>query len=243
MKQLRRFREVIALKLEATDGELGAVEDVYVDGRSWAVRYLIVKTGGWLLGRQVLITPAAVRDIDDKAQALRINLTRAQIEHAPPVDPATPVSREYEESYYRYFRLAPYWDTVPGPWQPVVLDPAGPPAMAEPAADPHLESAAAMTGYAIRAKDGEIGHVEDLVVDDQDWLVRYVEVDTKNWLPGKKVLVQTSRIHHINRPDRSLALSLTREAIQSAPAYDPSQLITPDYEVKLFKYYGKILAA
>lgn len=41
---------------------------------------------------------------------------------------------------------------------------------------------------------------------------------------------------------RSVAMALTRHAIRSAPAYDPSMLITPDYEVRLFKPYGMDVA-
>jgi hypothetical protein len=106
----------------------------------------------------------------------------------------------------------------------------------------HLRSSAEVTGYRIHAQDGEIGHIEDLVIDDEDWIVRYVEVDTRNWLPGKKVLVQTGRIKQIDWQSQSVTMSLTRHAIQSAPAYDPSMLITPDYEIELFTHYGKTSA-
>jgi hypothetical protein len=194
---------------------------MYFDDRSWAVRYLIVKTG-WLLGRLVLLAPMAVSEIDEANRTMRINLTKEQIEHSPPIDTAKPISREYEVAYYRHFRWAPYWG---------------------PGTTPHLRSSQEVTGHTIEATDGAIGHVEDLVVDDEDWVVRYVEVDTRNWLPGKKVLVHTSHIDHISFPDQSVAITLPRDVIASAPAYDPSQLITPDYEVQLFKYYGEAKAA
>ena len=249
MKQLRRFREVADLTLQATDGELGAVEDLYLDDRSWVVRYLVVKTGGWLLGRHVLIAPVSVREIDDAGRALRINLTREQIEGSPPIDRAKPVSRAYEENYYRHFRLAPYWNTLPGPWPTTTpypgtvsptIEKTRPPEQPEA---PHLRSAKELTGYHIRARDGEIGHVEDVVVDDEEWIVRYVEVDTRKWLPGKKVLVQTGRIERISWTERTVTVTLTRRVIESAPAYDPSELITPDYEVQLFKHYSQAAAA
>lgn len=102
----------------------------------------------------------------------------------------------------------------------------------------HLRSSTAVTGCGIRARDGEIGHMKDLVIDDEDWIIRYVEIDTRNWLPGKKVLVQTGRIGPFDRYSRSVTMALTRHAIRSAPPYDPSMPITPDYEVRLFKPYG-----
>jgi sporulation protein YlmC with PRC-barrel domain len=249
MKQMRRFRDVAALTLEALDGELGAVEDLYMDDRNWAVRYLVVKTGGWLFGRQVLIAPASVRDIDDQARRLRINLTKEQIEHSPPIDTAQTVSRAYEEAYYRHFRLAPYWDTVPGPSVSAVPYPGTvPPSIertpsTEPPETPHLRSGRELTGDNIQTPDGPIGHVEDVVIDDEEWVVRYLEVDTSTWLPGKKVLVRMSHIDRIEWAEQAVVLTLARQAIEGAPPYDPSELITPDYEVRLFTYYSQTRAA
>lgn len=248
MKQLRRIRELTDLTLHATDAEMGTVQELYIDDRSWAVRYLVVKTGGWFLGRSVLVAPVAVGEIEYANRTMRINLTKDQIEHSPPVDAVKPISREYEEDYYRHFGWAPYWEPVTTAWGSPVPFPQTLPVnietalLAEPK-HPHLRSSLELTGYAIHARDGAIGHVEDLVVDDGDWIVRYVEVDTNNWLPGKKVLMQTARIDRINWAEQSVAVMLTRQAIESAPAYDPSQLITPDYEVALFKHYGEAKAA
>jgi uncharacterized protein YrrD len=247
MKQLRRFRDMARLTLEALDGELGAVEDLYVDERGWAVRYLVVKTGGWLLGRHVLITPASVSGIDDRDGKFRVRLTRAEVEQSPPMESVTIVSRAYEQVYHQHFGLTPYWDPVPDPTAlphpglaPAALE--TPPPVQEPDGS-HLRSVREMTGYDIEAQDGPIGHVEDVVVDDEDWVLLYLEVDTGTWLPGKKVLVQTNRIRQIDWAGELVVLALRRHTIESAPAYDPAELITPAYEVHLFKHYSQDRAA
>ena len=248
MKQFRRVRDIAALTLSAIDGQMGSISELYFDDQNWKVRYLIINTGGWLTGRNVLIAPIAVEDIDDAAGSIRINLRKEQIEQAPPIEKAKPISRQYEEAYYEHFRWAPYWQSgttalgtpIPYPEPPPMN--VDEPAFSESPEKSHLRSSAEVTGYRINAQDGEIGHIEDLVVDDEDWIVRYVEVDTRNWLPGKKVLVQTGRIKQIDWQSQSVTMSLTRHAIQSAPAYDPSMLITPDYEIRLFTHYGKTSA-
>jgi sporulation protein YlmC with PRC-barrel domain len=244
VKQLRRVRELTELSILANDGEIGGVQEVYFDDRNWAVRYLVVKAGGWLMSREVLLAPAAVSEIDDANRTLKVSLSKDQIKRAPPIEAAKPLSREYEEAYFRHFQWAPYWQ--PGPTgagsalpypetPPVPIDTTLP---ADAPKNPHLRSSSEITGYDIGATDGAVGHVEDLVVDDEAWTVRYLEVDTRNWLPGKKVLLQTMRIDHISWAERSVAVMLRREAIESAPAYDPAKLITPSYEVQLFKHYG-----
>jgi len=245
MKQFRRVREIIKLTVYGRDGQVGTVQELYFDDQNWAVRYLVVRTGGWLLGRDVLIAPIAIERIDDTDVSMRINLTKEQIEQAPSIESTKAISRQFEEAYYKHFRWAPYWqpDTTlwgsPAPY----LDPSAmnldDPLLSESPEQSHLRSSTDVTGYRIHAEDGEIGHLEDLVVDDEDWIVRYVEVDTRNWLPGKKVLVQSGRIQQIDWENQSVTMSLTRHAIESAPPYDPSMLITPDYEVQLFKHYGK----
>jgi uncharacterized protein YrrD len=244
MKQLRRSGDLTDLTIHATDGEIGRVQELYFDDRNWSVRYLVIKTGGWLLGREVLLAPAAVGQIDDTGGTMTVALTKEQIEGSPPIEVAKPLSREYEIAYFRHFQWAPYWEPGPTTWGGSVPYPGTPPVNFDTALpadaphNPHLRSTKEVIGYDIWASDGAIGHVEDLIVDDQDWIVRYVQVDTKNWLPGKRILLQTMRIDHINWADRVVACMLRRHAIESAPAYDPSKLITPAYEIQLFKHYG-----
>ena len=244
MKQLRRVRELTELMILGTDGEIGSVQEVYFDDRNWAIRYLVVKAGGWLLSREVLLAPAAVAEINDAHRTMKVALTKDQIRRAPPIEAAKPLSRDYEEAYFRHFQWAPYWEPGPTEWASSVPYPEMPPLPidttlpADAPKNPHLRSSREITGYDIHAMNGAIGHVEDLVVDDETWTVRYIEVDTRNWLPGKNVLLQMMRIDHISWVDRSVAVMLSRQAIESAPAYDPSKLITPSYEVQLFKHYG-----
>jgi uncharacterized protein YrrD len=244
MKQLRRLHDLADLTILATDGEIGRLQELYFDDRNWSVRYLVVKTGGWLLGREVLLAPAAVDEIHDPDGTMNLALTKGQIERAPPIDMAKPLSREHEIAYFRHFQWAPYWEPGPTTWGGSVPYPGTPPVNfdtvlpGDAPKDPHLRSSREVTGYDIHANDGAIGHLEDLIVDDQEWIVRYLQVDTKNWLPGKRILLQTMRIDHISWSERSVTVLLPRHAMESAPAYEPSQLITPAYEVQLFKHYG-----
>ena len=245
MKQFRRVQDITQLTLHGIDGQVGTVQELYFDDQNWSVRYLVVKTGGWFSGRQVLIAPMMIGAIDDADASMQINLQKEQIEHAPSIENAKSISRRYEQTYYERFQWAPYWqpDTTmwgsPIPFPDISTMSLDEPLFSELPDRSHLRSSAAVIGYGIHAKDGEIGHMEDLVIDDEDWIIRYVEIDTCNWLPGKKVLVQTGRLGPFDRHSRSVTMALTRHAVQSAPAYDPSMLITPDYEVRLFTHYGK----
>jgi sporulation protein YlmC with PRC-barrel domain len=100
-----------------------------------------------------------------------------------------------------------------------------------------LRSTKDVTGRTIQARDGEIGHVSDFVVDDEDWAIRYLIVDTRNWWPGKKVLISTQWIERISWEESKVFINLTREAVKGSPEYTEEALITRDYEEELHRHY------
>ena len=186
------------LVIQATDGELGTVDQLYFDDETWAIRYLTVETGGWLGGRQVLISPFSILHTDWPAKRLDVALTKKQVENSPDIDTHQPVSRQHEAEYNGYYGYPYYWGG-PYMWGPVVL-PVGlglsncfhrsdGGQIPSESTDSHLRSTEGISGYHVEATDGEIGHVDGFVLDDEAWAIRYIEVATRNWLPGKKVLV------------------------------------------------------
>lgn len=245
---MRQLRPISALKsgsVRARDGDIGKVEQMYFDDESWHVRYFVVRTGSWLAGREVLIAPRSVTGVAEDGK-LTTDLTREQIENSPPVESERPVSRHYEAEFHRHYGWHPYWPLgapFGGP-----LTPAAPPPVQDPfegtltAPDnPHLRASDEVRGYVVHARDGEFGEIDDFIVDDQDWKVRYVVLDTRRWLPGKKVLLAPAWIDAIDWGARHVVVDLQSETIRSAPSYDPAQLITREYEVRLYGHYGRQL--
>jgi hypothetical protein len=231
MRQLRKVGDLKGYRLHARDGEIGKLREVYFDDHRWMVRYFVVDTGSWLLERQVLIAAGAVTGVAETEKTIAVSLSREEVKHSPPPDVAKPVSRLFEEEN------EPYYDPLRRPAPP----PSQAEAVVEIPPDPHLRSSDEISGYRIHADDGEFGHVLDLVVDDQNWTVRYLEADTHHWWPGKKVLLAPAWVRSVNWAETAVRVGLTREAIKSAPAYDPSKAIAREYEIRLFKHYGKTL--
>ena len=97
--------------------------------------------------------------------------------------------------------------------------------------DPHLRSTREVIGYHIQARDGETGHLEDLIVDDESWFIRYLVIDTRNWLPGRKVLVAPAWAEQVDWVARKIHLDLSRETIRNSPKYDPSMPVNREYEI------------
>jgi len=109
----------------------------------------------------------------------------------------------------------------------------------ETRADPHLRSCNEVVGYDIEAADGEIGHVQGLLVDEESWAVRYLVVNTSNWWLGHDVLVAPQWIKRVSWSGRSVAVELTREALKQAPWYDAALPFTREMEIAVYKHYGR----
>jgi uncharacterized protein YrrD len=223
--------------LNAMDGEIGKVEDFYFDDETWTIRYVVVKTGNWLSGRKVLISPDALLQFSWESGIFPIALTMEQIRNSPDIDTEKPISRQEEEKLTNYYPWQPYWRTgfYPGGlWGIIQSTPILVPAsIAEPEKimrskeELHLRSCQKVTGYHIHAADGDIGHVNDYILDDQTWQISYLVVDTHNWIGGKKVLVAVHHIREVQWENSKVVVDLTVDAIKNSIAIDKWDYFIP----------------
>ena len=250
----RSFNHIRGYAIQASDGEIGSLRDFYFDDQSTMIRYFVVDTGTWLPGRRVLLAPAAVGGIDADRSALVTGLTRQQVEDSPPVETEKPVSRQQELELHTYYGWQPYWTVPPlagslapywGPAMPGTAYPRpGEARVAEKVAarehsDPHLRSAREVEGYHVAATDGEIGHVEDFLIDDRDWAIHLLGIDTRNWLPGRKVVISPAWLHGIDWSRERIHVDLTRQQIKDSPEYDTAMIPDESYLEQLAAHYGR----
>lgn len=249
--------EINGYAIEASDGNIGTVNDFLFDDASWLVRWLVVDTGNWLSGRKVLLPPSALGRLSANNRVFDVKLTKQQVKDSPEIDTDRPVSRQMETNVYDHYGWSPYWSTglYRGEYGILGGNFLGGPTVASPSLEsrrreqhladaqrsddnPHLRSIKAVTGYHIHATDGEIGHVEDFLVEDADWSIHYLVIDTKNWWPGKRILVSSRSAGKIDWNDRLVNLDVDRQRIKESPAYDPSMTIDLAYDQKFQTYYG-----
>ena len=247
---LRNASVIRGYRIAATDGDIGTVSDFLFDDGTWSVRWLVVDTGNWLGGRKVLLPPLVLGDIDTATQEFAVSLTKQRVKDSPGIDTDRPVSRQMEKDVYHYYGWYPYWG---GSYMAGYGYMGG--AMASPYwgygpreaeitearrrnDDPHLRSIKEVTGYHIEATDGGIGHVEDFLLNDSDWSIHYLVVDTKNWWPGKKVLISPRSAEKVNWKDRLVNLNVDRQRVKDSPTYDASTTVDRAYEKQFHSYYG-----
>ncbi|HEX3019830.1 MAG TPA: PRC-barrel domain-containing protein [Chitinispirillaceae bacterium] len=256
----RGARHCYNLAVEATDGPVGRVEQFLFDDQNWAIRYIIVDIGSWILGKRVLISPASV--VETRRDQILLKNTMEQIQNSPSVDTANPVSRLEEQRLHNYYSWPFYWvypagynslgaALYPGLTRPYAYQPLQDDyAMAEQALlkenqleeeirKSHLRKTKEVSGYAIQATDEQIGHVEDFIVDDTHWVIRYLVIETRNIIPGKRVLIAPQWTRGIDWNEAMIYVDFDRETIKDGPEFDPMIPLTRDMEKRLYNYYER----
>ena len=234
---------LLGYKIQASDGAIGSVSDFLFDDHTWKVRWLVVDTGKWLPGRLVLLHPSAIGRADYQQRILPVTLTTAQVKASPDVLEDRPVSRQNEFNLYDYYDWDPLWSSSFVGSGAAVPDRADQ-AVAEAGVlsnlegnDPHLRSLSAITGYDIQASDGAIGHLENTLIEDNCWDIRYLVIDTRNWWAGQHVLVSPHAVLGISWSAELIHLNVSRAQVKASPPWKPLDLIDEAYEKRLHRHY------
>ncbi len=266
---LWKTSQIVGYSLRATDGAIGAIDDLLFDDREWTVRWVVVDTGTWLPGRKVLLPPSTFGEADVLGREIPVDLSRQRIEESPGIESDRPVSRQVEADLYGYYGAPTYWEAgargMPEYIAPAVGDvPPAAPGMAPPdrpeqhgtattgpvpgtrrpppsgerQRNPHLRSAKEVIGYYIQATDGDIGHVEDIFVEAETWVIRYLMVDTRNWWPGRMVLVSAAWASDVSWSERKVFVDVTRDCVRESPEYHAGAPVDRAYEERLHGHYG-----
>jgi len=249
---LRSTQEMNDYAIGATDGEIGHVVDFFFDDQSWVIRYLVVETGSWLMSRKVLISPFALQEADWMHKRLPVQITREQVKHSPHVDTQKPVSRQHEMAYADYYGYPYYWGGSglwgDGLYAPLlvsrkdmgsVLPGATTVTPLQPGNDPHLRSCQSVIGYHIHATDGDIGHLQELLVDEKTWSIRYMVVDTSDYWVGHEVLISPDWVKRIDWIESKVTLDLLQQTVKDSPRFESSTALNRVQEAAIHQHYKR----
>lgn len=243
---LRKLKTLEGYAVTATDGDIGSVADFFLDDERWIVRYLIVATGGLFEQREVLISPISFRELEWSTKRFQLALTKDRVRNSPSVEVDKPVSRQYEWEFSTYYEYSRYWgypetwgkgaypsQLASSLWRNEPIEPSSRPN------DVHLRSTSEVRGYHIQGSDEDIGRVEDFIVDDETWEVRYLVIDTSHWWFGRKVLIAPKWANRISWAERNVHVDLSRDSIENCPKWDASVAISREFEAKLHDHFER----
>jgi len=236
---LQSVKNLIGYDLKPRDGEIGSVKDLLFDDALWVARYLVVDKNKWLPGsRKLLISPVSLMPPNITEKQFPVNLTREQVENSPQLEEHEPVSRQYERQLFHYYGYAYYW-MGPGLWgtyprpTPLADTSTGSEDVDNFITEPHLRSVDEIIGYQMQTDDKCFGQVKDFIINDDDWSLSFVVVNTHDWLPGgRNLLIGVDKITDINWDKKRIHIPQQSDVTLSNPEFDPDAFDPPIFEDK-----------
>lgn len=221
---LRTVEQLKGMELVGKDGVVGTLEDVYFDHEEWRLRQAVVFTGPWLSGRWIMLPFSLLGPADPGKRTLPVAAGRERIRSAPVPDTDKPINRIFEAALAAHYDCPAYWNH---PGSPGVE-----------AGSTHLLSAEELLGYHVEAMDGYVGRLEDYLVEEEDWTVRYLLTGARKWMSGRRMAAPADWIHMVSWRHRMVVLRHFREEIRKAPGFAGPGTLSTEYSRALESYYS-----
>lgn len=201
---LRNLTSLLDVSILAKDGNIGHLRDVLFHDRSWVVRYFVVETGSWFSGRRVLLSPFGFLQPEWEKRVLPVDLTIEEVRQSPDVDTDLPVYRQQEIAMTRHYGWPTYW----------TMEASQPPGeKSESEGDPNLRSANEILTYKVKTSDGDLGRMDDLVVEDANWFIRFLVLSAGSWSEGQKLLVATRWVGSVSWANKEVFVPHSRDTL------------------------------
>lgn len=245
----RSLKNIEEYRILGSDGTEGKINDLLFDEEAWIIRYI---DSGFedVRRRRILIPTSSLKTVDWQEKRIQLEIDKSKIESSPDLDKHSPVSREYEKKLIQHYGGGPYWpyNYLPPTYAHFYFPPrpirVPDKEFNEDDLDTSLRSFKEVQGYRINGTDGKIGQVEDMIVDDADWQIIYLIIDTSKWLPwSKSVVLSIDWLKSISFMKSEVKVDLTADQIKHAPEFDPAHPMEMDYEEALDIYYKQLKQA
>jgi uncharacterized protein YrrD len=212
--------DLSVFKVQAEDGQAGAIKDVLFDDRRWKVRHFVVETGGLLSKHKVMVDPTETLSLDAENKMLPVQLTKDEVKRHPDIESDPPRSHEFNKKRgpdaMRSSGGGSVIGTVPDSTLMNAAGSAPAYSMSDVDTDPHLRSTGDVIDYGLSAGGESIGKITDFLVDEESWDVPYAVVRVDN----HDVLLPTSKVRSVGWPDKMVMTMVSPDLLRAAPAYE-----------------------
>ena len=201
---LRNLTSLFGTSIRARDGRIGRLHDVLFDDHSWVVRYFVVETGRWRSGRRVLLSPFTFLEPKWDSRVMPVDLTIGEISRSPDVDTDLPVYRQQEIAMAQHYGWPANWTIEAAQRHKNEGEFGG---------DPNLRSAKEILTYKVKALDSEMGRLDDLIVEDANWFIRFLLLRAGNWVKNQKLLIATRWVGPISWANQEVVLPHSHDTV------------------------------
>ncbi len=236
------IKSIGAYSVHCTDGELGVLEAFHFDDRTWSIRYLVININSLLNPKRVLLLPTAAYELSWSDHSIKVNLNKKQVMNATPYSADLPVSVQHElldrKNFHTLYLSDPWSGSVLPMWFPNT-DKAG--ELVEVIGDEDLRCTSMTIGYKVMASDKQAGKVVDMILDDHEWKIKYLVVDTNGFLPLGDVLLSVKHVDGFVTDDEIISIDISSDELKHCPKYDSNAPVNRDYVMKYYDYEGRLV--
>ena len=237
---LRCLSSILGYKVGVGATSFGHVKDFYFDDRGWTVRYLLIKPLRRYGLDKLLLSPSSLGELKDADKVVPAIVPVEKMLSAPKQEEELTVSRQYEIALSEHYGWPFYWDGKLTSTTPLVTLPDE---VVLPEGDPNLRSAVEVMGYTVQANDDTVGHIDDFVVSTETWCVESVVVDTRDWLPDRKVTLSHRKVERIDWQSGTIFIPSKTEDVEKLAAFDERAPVNRKVEVRFYDYCGRPVSA
>lgn len=102
----------------------------------------------------------------------------------------------------------------------------------------HIPLLKSLLKYDINTSDSSVRSCHDFLFEDGSWVIRYLAMDTRKWLPGRQVLISPISIRKIDPLKKNIRLDLTKKQIKGAPSLESDPPVSRQYKFDYNRYYS-----
>jgi len=209
------MNSLVGDRIIAEDGAAGTALDFTVNCVNWHISELVTSVGSWWRSYEVRIPRVSLQRPVGATGMLPVSLTKKQIKESPTTGDSGAFQREMKNDLLAVGVPVPELSTPqPIRWNTIVA-------------------------YRAHVLDGPVGTLRDLILDDENWHIRYLVVELALEGTSHQTLVSSDWVSSIHPDKSSVSLNLSIRELIGSPEYDPKVPVNRDIEGKLYDYYGQ----
>lgn len=240
---LASLTELRSYYVQGKGGEIGRIEDLCFREDDWIVRYVVVDMED--LGREALLLSAYLGPFHRDTHTVSADIRREQVQNTPAFDRAQPLTKREEQELHELYGWPGYWweqehqiTPLDDLWGDPLEEPQIPEEREQEEEGPQRQFVSDLLDvYGIQSDDGEVGILQDVIVEDENWAISYLVVNVQP--AGHRVLLAADYIQAVDLGARRIYLAVTKDAIVNSPVVSSEQPITPELEQSLREYYDQ----